>query len=204
MAPCAARTGPRRSRNPWIYQRHGLAVSNKGECLRENVNPSRANRLHSVRGKSRLRRRSLRLENHKQERPSRCGHCHRSLRKFFFVWKARCPPLADRTTSAWLPTKTSLSSPKPIFKIRNTHTCFYRPRLLEQAALGVDLIPINIILPAAGIIMRRRGNFYGAPLRAWKIPRMAARLMRARSIGVHILRPDVLQTYRQGWQRRSA
>jgi hypothetical protein len=98
------------------------------------------------------------------------------------VWKARCPPLADRTVSGWLQTKTSLSSPKPTFKIRNTHTCFCRPRLLEQAALGSDLTTININSPLAGIIPRHQRNPCGAPLRAWKIPRMAGRLMCSRLI----------------------
>jgi ribosomal protein L34E len=98
------------------------------------------------------------------------------------VWKARCPRLVDRTISGWPRTKTSLSSPKPTFKIRNTHTCFCRPRLLEQAALGADLTPININSPVAGIIPRHQRNPCGAPLRAWKIPRMAGRLMRSRLI----------------------
>ena len=119
------------------------------------------------------------------------------------MWKARCLPLADRTISGWLRTKTLLSSPKAIFKIRNTHTCFCRLRLPEQAALGAGLTPINIISPAAGITPRHQGNFCGALLRTWKIPRMAARLMRARLIGVRILRPGVLRTYRQDWQPRS-
>ena len=97
------------------------------------------------------------------------------------MWKARCPRSTDRTISGWLRTKTSLSSPKPTFKIRNTHTCFCRPRLLEQPALGADLTSININSPVAGIIPRHQRNPYGAPLRV-EIPRMPGRLMRFRLI----------------------
>jgi hypothetical protein len=78
--------------------------------------------------------------------------------------------------------KTSLSSPKPTFKIRNTHTYFCRPSPPEQADSGAGLTPINIISLVVGITPRHPENFCGAHLRVWKIPRMTGRLMRSRLI----------------------
>src|SRR5205823_5895874 len=86
------------------------------------------------------------------------------------------------------------------FKIRNTHTCFSEPRPLEPADSGAGLTPINIISLVVGIMPTHRRNFCDAHWRVWKIPRTAEQLMRARLIGVRILRPDVLRTYRQDWQ----
>src|SRR5438128_11816492 len=95
--------------------------------------------------------------------------------------------------------KVSLSLPRRIFKIQNTHTCFFRPRLLEPADLAAGLTPIDTISLVVGIMPRRRGNFCGGRLRVLKIPRMAERVMPARVIGVRILRLDASRTYRPAW-----
>jgi hypothetical protein len=148
------------------------------------------------------RRRNLRLENPGRscrERLPQCDRYRRNLRKFCFVWKAKCPPLADRTISGWLRTKTSLSLPRPISRTRSTHICFYQRHHLAQAVLGAGLTPIDTISRVVGITPTHRRSFCDALLRAWKILRMAARSMRVRLIGDHIRPPDELRTYRQDW-----
>src|SRR5205814_4238692 len=139
----------------------------------------------------------------RRERSPQCGRYRHSRRKFFSGWKAKCPPLAGRTISGWLRTKTLLSLPRPIFKIRNIHTCFCRPRPPEQADLAGDLTPINTISHAVGITSTRRGNFCGALLRESRIPRTVAPRMHARLTGDRILPLDAWQIYHQDWQLRS-
>src|SRR5207248_1372876 len=149
---------------------------------------------------------NLRLENpsrSRRERSPQCDRYRRSPRKFFSEWKAKCPPLADRTISGWLRTKTLPYLPRPIFKTRNIHTCFCRRHRLGQAGLAGDLTPINTISHAVGITSKRRGNFCGALLRESRIPRTVAPRMHARLTGDRILPLDAWQIYHQDWQLRS-
>lgn len=64
-------------------------------------------------------------------------------------------------------------------------------------ALDVGLIPIDSILPVAGIMLIRQKSFCDAPLHVWKIPGIAALSMRNRLTGDHIPARDASWTYRQ-------
>src|SRR4030095_1636933 len=101
-APHSARPRSRGPRYARIHSRQRLAPAiGKGECLRPNVSQTRANQFRGFHREKLALRRSRNLQKRGRsclESPPPCAHYRRRLRKFFFVWKAKCPPLVDHTT----------------------------------------------------------------------------------------------------------